>query len=175
MTDLTLSDLADQVLSANRNGSKHEWGSDLLALTQAHDEPEIDDEVRGKTIAALGNVVNGRKSAQEKQAQRDRLANLAISYDGRPLLNPTLSVRAPSGARQGKLWIDATPQEYIEAVIREQRVVDGRNNANAIRLQLVEVMQRDEHLMTLPTLKDVCAELNINPDALGLEDLECAS
>lgn len=175
MTDLTLADLADQVLSANSDGTKYEWGSELLDLVHAHDEPGLDAEVRGKTVVALGNLVNGRKSAQEKAAQQQRVKSLPIDYNGRPLASPTISVRGETGARQGVLWINATPQQYIEAVIREQRVVDGRNNANAIRLQLVEVMQRDEHLLTLSTLKDVCEELDINPDTLGLEDLEAAS
>lgn len=173
MPDLNLSDLADQVLIANYNGTKHDWGRELLELVEAHDEAHLTDAVHEKTIAALGNVVNQRKTHRETAAKNERLASRAVTYTGRPL-NPTISVRTESGARQGVLWIYATPRQYIDAVIREQKVIDGRNDANAVRLQLVEVMNQDGHLQDLPTLKDVCDELGIDPDTLGLEDLESA-
>lgn len=173
MTDLTLSDLADQVLMANYNGTKRDWGQELLDLVRAHDEQHLMTAVHEKTVTALGNVVNSRKTSRETAAKNERLASRAVAYTGRPL-NPTISVRTESGARQGVLWIYATPRQYIDAVIREQKVIDGRNDANAVRLQLVELMQQDDHLQDLATLKDVCDELGIDPDTLGLDDLDAA-
>lgn len=175
MTDLTLADLAEQVLLANYTGTKDQWGEELLQLVDAHDARCLAEEVRRKTVAALGNQVSQVKSRRERTAQNERLMARAVSADGRPMgkpLSPTLSVRTESGARQSTLWIFATPRQYIDAVLREQKVIDGRNDSNAIRLHLVDLIQEDEHLQDLPTLKDVCDELGINPDTLGLEDLE---
>lgn len=70
------------------------------------------------------------------------------------------------------LWTEASPRQFIEAVLREQSVIDGRNDSNAIRLQVVEMIQTDKRLMELGTLRDVCAELDVDPDMLGLDDTD---
>lgn len=170
MPDLTLTDLAEQVLDSDPAGSKHAWGEETLRLVELHQNAMVDAEVRVLIVTALGRRVAGIKGQRERVAMNNRLVDRGVSYTGRPI-TPTLSIRDTNGARQYVLWTEASPQQFIEAVLREQVTIDGRNDSNAVRLQVVEMVQADKHLMGLPTLRAVCDELGVDPDTLGLEDL----
>jgi hypothetical protein len=172
--DLTLYDLANQVLDAGYNCTKQEWGDDLLKLAGKHSKSEaIKQDLHDKLTAALGSYVSDVKARREKTAHAKRLMNRAVSYSGR-VMTPTISIRNAEGISQGVLWIDATPRQFIEAVQREQAIVDGPHDSNRVRWNLVRACLDDEHLLGLPTLKDVCVELGVDPDTLGLSELEAS-
>lgn len=122
-------------------------------------------------MSALGAYVQGIKAAEEKRKQADRLMSLGVSTaTGRPI-SPVISIRRPDGSSQGVLWTEAEPLAFVEAVLREQRVVDGRNDSNALRLAIVRLIESREDLAALPTLGDVCREVGVDPDALDLSEL----
>lgn len=172
--DLTLYDLANQALDAGYDCTKQEWGEELLRLADLHSESvAIQQELRDKHVATLGKYVSDVKAQREKRAHAKRLMNRAVSYSGR-VMTPTISIRNADGVTQGVLWIDATPRQFIEAVRREQAIVDGRNDSNRVRWNLARACLDDEHLLDLPTLKDVCAEMGVDPDTLGLSELGAA-
>lgn len=168
---MSLVDLAADVLLWDPKGSKHDWGVDLLRRVEAAEDDERDTlnaEVREKMIAKLGEYVSGVKASSEKARQAERM--LAVGYNGRPI-TPTVSVRNIDGSTQSMLWVDATPAQFLEAVLREQSVIDGRRDSNIVRLKVVDMLRQDESLMDLPSLRDVCTVLNVDPDTLGLEEL----
>ncbi len=167
MSDLTLSDLADQVLRWCPDGTKVDWGAEMFKLAELYG---LDSEVHAKTITALGTIVSHLKARRAKAAKAQRLLDLGVTFQGRPI-TPTLSIRGEDGDRQLPLWTEASPQQFVEAVLREQGVVDGRNDSNVIRLTLVRAMQADASLMELPTMLDVCVELGIDPDMVGVEEI----
>lgn len=168
MTDLTLHDLAEQVLGAAPTGTKTEWGKRLAKLAGDNGDA-IAAEVDRKLHATLGAYVAGIKSAQARQAQHERALERGITHEGRPLTS-TISVRTETGT-QTMLWMEASPTQFVEAVFREQSVIDGRSNSNKLRRKVAEMCQDDDGLMDLPTLADVCAELGIDPDELELNVL----
>lgn len=162
--EITPADLADQVLDAMPNGSKLEWGDELRALANVN---HMDDFIDRKLTEGLGQFVSSRKAAL---ARKDQAAKaLAIGYNG-SALSPVLSVRS-NGATTLALWVDVSPKQYVEAVLREQNVVEGRNRSNQIRLQLATQMIADDILMGLSTLREVCTAIGVDPDALGLDEL----
>jgi hypothetical protein len=161
-------ELADDVLAGNPKGSKAEWGRAMRDLAAAEGMAAY---LEAKLIETLGNYVSGRKASNEQHSQVARLAGLEVSHTGRPL-SPTISVRRPDGARQLVLWIDATPQQFIDAVFRQQNTIDGLQTANSVRFELAAQMQADESLLALPTLRAVCDRLDLDPDTLGLDELE---
>lgn len=170
MSEELSQEIAEQVLALHPSASKATWGKVFLAL--AADEPDLEQWLDSKLIASLGNYVTQLKSRQATQRRNERLISLGVSTaTGRPI-SPTISVRMTDGSRQGVLWVEASPAQFVEAVFREQAVVDGRAESNAIRMQLAEILNGRKSLMGLPTLGAVCEELEINPDTLGLEDLE---
>lgn len=165
--------IAEQVLGLHPKGTKLEWGKAFMALADDNfcDDPDLQDWLESREYSSLGKYVSDVRASKEKAAQNERLMSRGVAVaSGRPV-NPSLSIRH-EGVTQLTAWTEATPEQFIEAVLREQRVVDGRSDANAVRLGLVELMKDDEHLLSLPTLADVCAELGIDPDTLGLDDLE---
>lgn len=172
MTDLTLHDLAEDVLDGNPNGTKDQWGA---ALIRAVGDGELLDggrdaiqvEATHKYVASMGAFVSGIKAARERARQVERTAH--VTYHGRPL-TPTVSVRTDAG-RQLMLWLDASPRQFVEAVFREQSVALGRLNSNKLRLKIAEMCQQDDELMDLPTLAHVCDALDVDPDDLELEAL----
>lgn len=172
MTDSVQQAIAEQVIGLHPHGSKREWGRAFLALAEDFaDDPELAAWLRAREEASLGRYCADIQQHRQRVAQNERLMTRGVAVaTGRPI-NPSLSIRN-EGVAQLMHWIEATPEQFIEAVLREQRVVDGRRDANAVRLALVELMKDDERLMKLPTLADVCAELGIDPDTLGLGDLE---
>lgn len=169
---MSLADLASDVLAWDRRASKHEWGLDLLARVEDADDDALNEEVREKLIGKLGDYVAGVKAAAEKARQAERM--LAVGYNGRPI-TPTVSVRNEDGSTQTMLWIDASPAQFMDAVLREQSVVDGRLRSNIVRLKVVDMLRQDDCLMDLPTLQDVCNALGVNPDTLGLDELDTGS
>lgn len=174
MSDELRHAIAEQVVAMNPGGRKDDWGRDFLALAAEHGMPDFEDWTAARLISACGNYVNSIHAAEQRRKQAERLNELGLSTaTGRPI-TPTLSVRTEDGGRQGVLWYEATPRQFIDAVMREQAVVDGRANSNAVRMRLALQIRQDERLMELPTLRDVCAELSVNPDTLGLEGLEVA-
>lgn len=166
MSEVSLHDLAEEVLSVSPNGNKTEWGEALIRLVGDQGDA-IAAEAHSKYVAAMGAFVSSVKAAQARAEQAARIAH--ITYHGRPL-TPTVSVRGEYG-RQLKLWLDASPREFVEAVFREQSVVLGRLNSNKLRIKIAELCQQDDALMELPTLADVCNELDIDPAQLELEEL----
>lgn len=169
MTDITLHDLAGDVLAANPEGTKTQWGAALIRLV-GDQEDAIVAEAQAKYVAAMGAYVSGVKAAQARADQSERTAH--VTYHGRPL-TPTVSVRGEHG-RQLKLWLDASPREFVEAVFREQSVVLGRLNSNKLRVKIAEMCRQDDALMDLDTLTDVCQELHLDPAELELEELDVA-
>jgi hypothetical protein len=169
VTDLNLYSLAEQVLRANPKATKYEWGVELRQLVQFHDDRSVNAEVEEKTLTVLGQYVAGIKTNIEKQAQAERHIDRAVSYSGR-LMTPTLSVRTDLGS-QTMLWTEASPQQFMEAVLREQAIIDGRRDSNRVRLSVFEMLKEDDQLSELPTLGDVCKQLHIDPDTLGLDEL----
>lgn len=166
--------VAEQVLASHPDGNKEIWGRAFLEVAEEVDAEALERWTERKVIAAAGRAVSDFKGRREAQRRNERLIARGISVaTGRPI-SPTISVRSPDGSRQHALWTQVPPQEFVEAVMREQSIVDGRRDANAIRLRLVRMLQADEQLMALPTLGDVCAELDIDPDTLGLDELEAA-
>jgi hypothetical protein len=168
--DLTLTDLADQVMHWSYNGKKPEWGEELLRLANLHG---LEEEVRDKTVATLGKFVSDHKAkwdaGQKKERWRKRGVILGVTHSGRPITE-TLSVRGDDGKRQLPLWTQCSPRQYMEAVSREQRIVTGRDASNAIRWEIVNAMQAEPALLDLPTMLDVCKALGIDPDLVGLEE-----
>lgn len=164
-------DIADQVLAGNRTANKAEWGEEMWRLIAAHNDEELNGWLRARIVASLGSFVGQVKAAREQRKQKERQREYGVSSgSGRPV-NPYLSVRGDDGSRQGLLWIEATPIQFMEAVFREEAVVRGRAEANAVRMKLAELIQEDEQLQELADLKTVCSELNIDPDTLGLAEL----
>lgn len=168
--DIQPIDLAEQVLSANYLGTQAQWGRELRLLLDAHDEPHLLDWQRERLESSLANYVKQHKTRLEHIRQQERALAIGITPNGR-LINPTISVRNEAGGRQTLLWVEATPSQFIEAVLCEQSVIDGRNQSNRLRLHVVELLQQDESLMALPTLGAVCGAVGIDPDSLGLDDL----
>jgi len=171
VTEMTPADIAEQVLGELPQASITAWGKEFLRLAEVHDQPGISEFVTAKTIAALGNYIKGVKAQQETARRNARLMARGVATStGRPI-TPTLSVRAQDGSRQQCLWYEATPAQFLEAVLLEDQIVAGRLASNRVRLSVVEAMQNDASLMDLPTLVDVCEALGIDPDTLGLEEL----
>lgn len=168
MTD-TLYDLAEKVIASDPTATKAEWGKSLLALTEGA-SGDLAAEVHSKLLGALGHYVSGIKSAQEKRRQKQRLMDMGIAYNGR-LINPMLSITTEDGDPQYALWLEATPRQFIDAVLKEQNVVDGRNTSNQVRMQVVKMLQEDESLMDMASLRDVCDQLGVDTDTLALEEL----
>lgn len=172
--DVTLQTLAEQVLSDNPKGTKDEWARALQSLVGPIDGSERwQAEAFAKYLSALGQYVASRAAAIARAAAaeaRDATEN-AVSYSGRPMTQ-TMSIRHEDGSTQLVLWINASPAKYVEAVFREQAVSTGRVNSNKVRMQLARILLDDESLMALPTLADVCAVQGIDPDSLGLDELD---
>ena len=166
MSEVTLHDLAEEVLSIYPSARKDEWGEELIRRV-GQEGDAIQQEAHAKFVAAMGAYVSNIKAAQARAEQAERVAQ--VSYHGRPL-TPTISVRTDAG-RQLMLWLDASPRQFVEAVFREQSVVVGRLNSNKLRVKVAEMCQQDEQLMELPTLADVCNELDVDPEELELEEL----
>lgn len=169
MSELRLTDLAEQVYHWRPDGNKPEWGKELLRLARLFN---LDEQVEDKTVAVLGYMVSSRKRdikqrAAEKRA-KDKALRYGFDYNGRRLMTETLSAKNDEGHPTLFDWVHLPPNKYIEAVLREQAVANGRVDSNAIRLELVKVMRKDPTLLDLPTMKDVCDKLEIDPDLVGL-------
>jgi hypothetical protein len=119
-------------------------------------------------VVALAHVTHVA-TAMMRRAAQDRRDTLGIV--GRPAVPDTIPVRTRTGETQLKLWPDAAPAEFVEAVFREQKIIDGRHRANQLRVDLAHDIKADPVLEHLPTLRDVCVRLSIDPDTLGLDDL----
>lgn len=172
MKDEFAEQITDQVLHLHPDGNKTEWGEVFLDLAAEQDPDAFEEWSRTKLLAAAGNAVSRESSRRRERERNERLLSRGVAAaTGRPI-NPTMSFRAADGSRQLLLWIDASPQQFVDAVMREQAIVDGRNDANAVRLQVVELLRKNKRLMALSTLRDVCTEMEIDPDTLGLDELE---
>lgn len=172
MKDDFLESIADQVLDLHPDHSKDEWGRAFLDIAADHDPEAFEQWARAKLTASASRYVSDRKRAREAKRQAERLITRGVAVaTGRPI-SPTMSIVADDGSRQQVLWVEASPTQFINAVMREQAIVNGRADSNATRLQVVEYLRSDDNLMSLPTLRDVCAALEIDPDALGLDELE---
>jgi len=166
--------IAEHVLASHPQANKDVWGRAFLDVAEEMDGEGLEQWTQRKLIAAAARAVSDFKRAREERRRNERLMERSIAVaTGRPI-SPTMSIRMPDGSRQHALWTQVPPQEFIEAVMREDSVVNGRRDANAVRLRLVKMIRADESLLALPTLADVCAELEIDPDTLGLEELEAA-
>lgn len=170
-TNLTAHDLAEQVIRWDTNASKEQWGKEMLRLVEAYDTEGLHEFVNTRTVQALGAYVSSVKGAQERQRQYERQLQRGVSAaSGRPV-KPTMSIRKDDGSTTHMLWIEASPQQYVDAVLRESRVIGGRAASNEIRLQVVEAIQADEELASLATLAQVCRKLGVDPDTLALGEL----
>jgi hypothetical protein len=166
--------IAEQVLGMHPDADKNTWGRAFLELADEHDMPDLEDWREAQVVLAASRLVTRVKAARERRRRDERLLSRGVAVTtGRPI-TPSISVRTEDGARQTVLWVEATPRQFVDAVLREQAVVDGRAESNAIRMQLAELLQGDKKLMSLPALREVCAELEIDPDTLGLDELGAA-
>ncbi|MDH2424856.1 hypothetical protein [Sphaerisporangium sp. TRM90804] len=163
--------IAEMVLGLHPGADKAIWGAEFIKLAAEHDDPEINAWIDSRLEAALGSYVNTVRTRREAQRRNERLIARGVSVTSGRLISPSMSVRRSDGARQGVLWVEATPAQFVEAVFREAAVVDGRAESNAIRMQLAALLKSDKQLMKLPTLADVCAELRLDPDTLALDTL----
>jgi hypothetical protein len=166
--------IAEEVIDLHPGADKATLGQAFLDTAEGSDMADFDDWCRAQLLRVAGQYVSGIRAAREKRRRNERLLSRGVAVaTGRPI-TPTISVRGTDGSRQQVLWVEATPRQFVDAVLREQAVVDGRAESNAIRMQLAELVRGDEQLMALPALRDVCAELAIDPDTLGLEELEAS-
>jgi hypothetical protein len=161
---ITPHDLAEQVVTANPTGTKDEWSQDFLALVPAHG---LEWFVKQQTANAIGQYVSNVEANRRKRRQKEEALRRGISVATH---SPVISVRGAEG-RQLMLWIDASPAQYLEAVLTEQAVVDGRGRANVVRLRLAQRMQAEPELLALATLGEVCKAIGVDPDVLGLDEL----
>ena len=191
MPENTLADFADEVIAAIPDAEdKLMWGRAMDELIAATDDDDpVRDEARGKYLMALAQVVSNRlagiarreaKRRAKDAAERESMGEEGFHVDanGRPfgrkaemVMSPMISVKNESGGSQLTLWTKASPARFVEAVIREQSVVDGRSDANAIRMAVVRIINTDESLMALPTVQDVLDVLGIDHEVLALGDL----
>jgi hypothetical protein len=179
--EITLTSLCDEVLARLPHGTKDEWASELLDLARRH---RLDHELDTVLTHALSRRVSAhaarRAEAHRRAVEASRVIELGVTHDGAPLagshtpprlLTRTLSVRTDDHRSQLTLWDAATPQQFVDAVHREARIIVGRTEQNAVRLGLARAIERDESLKALATVRDVCQALGIDPDTLGLDDL----
>lgn len=165
--DLSPNDLAEQVIRMLPRGNLAEWGAEMVKLARFH---KFDGWLDDRLAASCANYVKSVKTSMDQRAQSERLMARGVAYNGRAV-SPTISIAGKDGGRQTVLWVEASPQAFMEAVLAEQSVIDGRNQSNRVRFQLVALMQEDPALADLPTLGDVCRACGIDPDTLGLGDL----
>jgi hypothetical protein len=172
----TLHELAEKVLADRPEDTIEQWGRALRSAVRKHPErAKLNREVEGRLIATLGQYVKAVKADAEAKAQRERRLEQSkktpkITYKGK-VLAPTLSVRKPDGGRQLVLWVDVSPAVFVEAVNAQQNRIDGMNAANAVRIEVATKIRESEPLRSLATLREVCDQLGIDPDTLGLEEL----
>lgn len=173
-TPQTLGDFAAIVLDDMPDATKDECGAALARLVgDLYGAERWQHEAHARYIRSLGAVVSALSARTKDAEKRERLAlatENGIAYNGRPITE-TLSVRRDDGSRQLVLWTQATPSQFVEAVLREEAVAAGRVRSNRVRMQLASIIADDEHLMALPTLAAVCEREGINPDSLGLDEL----
>ncbi len=172
MSDELRHAIAEQVIGLDPDGNKTTWGKAFLELAEQYGMSDFGDWKNAQLISICGTQVGRVKTAIERKQKNARLLERGVAVGTGLNVNPTISVRTKDGARQLMLWTKATPAQFLAAVFREQAIVDGRAESNAIRMQLAERLRKDELLMELPTLGDVCAALEIDADILGLDELE---
>lgn len=162
---LTPADLADQALEIEgTSASKTILGKRMLDLIAEHDEAHINSWRHARLVASMGAFVSQHK-ARLIQDEAPK-----VSYQGVPMTGG-ISVGSSNSSRQMALWLDVSPQEFIDAVQREQNVVDGRSASNRVRLQIMQIVTADEELSQLPTLRAVLDALEIDPNELNLDEL----
>lgn len=171
MTDRT-QELAEEIIAALPAGTASEWGEAFILAVEEHGDDTVAAWLHDKQVAAMGRYVSGVLARRRAKERADRLIARGVSVATGRAITPTLSVRGEDGARQLVLWVEATPLQFIDAVEREQNVIEGRLGANRTRLAIAEAIKDDDHLMDAPTLAVVCERLGIDPDVLGLDELE---
>lgn len=164
---LTPTDLAEQVVASLPNGTLTEWGAELINLARFHG---MDFWLDQRLTQSCGAFAKNTYQQLEQRRQAERLVARGVTYSGKPM-SSTISIKNDDGSRQTVLWIDASPAAFIEAVLTEQAVIRGRQDANSLRFQVVEMLQDDPTLRELPTLGAVCEACGIDPDTLGLDEL----
>jgi hypothetical protein len=172
--DITEHDLAEQVIAMLPEGTTAQHGATLLDLIEQHATPSLLGWSHSRHVTSLGTYVKGVKADQEKRRQAERDITYGVSSATGLPISPTLSVKTDAGP-QLMLWFRASPQQFVEAVLREQQVVDGRHNSNSVRMRVVQLLLDNEELMALATLEDVCRSLGLDPQALNLNELDVAS
>lgn len=164
-TDDTPADLARKVIKRTPDGTIDQWGTQLDKMIDKADEGYLNEWRLGAVRQTLGRFVKATKARLEADQ------GPKVSHDGKPLgMTPTLSVRTEKG-RQLKLWTECSPDQFIEAVIREQRTVDGRHNSNALRMQVVELLEKRDDLRSMETLAVVLDAIGQDPAELKLDEL----
>lgn len=157
-TDITPRDLAEQAIALHPKSTAAVLGIELSRLISLH-APHLESWREELAIKALGRYCNTVK-AQLNQEGAPR-----VTYDGRPMTS-TISVNG-----QLKLWTECSPAEFVEAVLREQNVVDGRDQSNRSRRAFVNLLRQREDLMAMPTLGDAAQAAGWDVAALDLDEL----
>lgn len=155
-------DLAVSVIAENPDATKVALAEAMYARLTASTDVALKDFLRRQTIRGLANYMGATKAAMEADAAPK------VSYGGRPMTS-TIAVNG-----QLKLWTACSPQEFVDAVLREDAVVTGRAESNRVRTAFVDQLKASSDLMSLPTLADAVAAAGWDIDALDLDSLEAS-
>jgi hypothetical protein len=167
-TERVIAEEAREIYEANPDGTKEQWGSALFErLTQVGD-PAFDYWLERAQLVACARAVERAK--REAEASR-----FALAHDGRALPSAAmLSVAATNAdgdvVRQLKLFRYCTPQEFVEAVRREEAVLKGRFKSNEKRLELVGLLALRPELMGEPTIEAAIKRAGLDPDEFFLDE-----
>lgn len=158
-------DLAIQIINAHPTATNGERGAALNALIDKQKSPRLRTWRTERTVNSLTSYV------KTVDAQLHADAGPKLTWAGKPMrMTPTLSVRTDRG-RQQKLWLECSLAEFVNAVLSEQAVVDGRSESNVRRMRFVEMLQSTPDLMALATLRDAITTAGFDPDDLALDEL----
>jgi hypothetical protein len=150
-------ELAEKVLTAlGDDAPTLRYGEELEKLVLA--DRQLHHWLQERVWRSLGQlVISVRKQRDERDVEVP-----TIRYDGRPMTK-TIKVNG-----QLRLWYEVTPAQWCAAVFREQQVVDGRQESNAVRLELVRLLDGRPDLMGLPTIEAVLTTLGLPLDGYNL-------
>lgn len=158
-SDVTARDLVEQAIQMHPDAKDSTLGVALDRLIDLHGTPILRAFRRAQMLKALTTYCKSIKASMERES------GPTVSYAGRPMTS-TLGVNG-----QLKLWTECSPAEFIDAVAKEQRVIDGRNDSNRTRRAFVDLLRSRGDLLELPTLGAALEAAGWDANALDLDDL----
>jgi hypothetical protein len=162
MTEETFAVLVAEVIKEHPGAKSHEvLGRALDAKISAKGDDAAKGRRRLMELNALGRSVAATKAATARSEAPK------VTHDGRAMdMTPTITVK-----NQLRLWTEVSPKEWVDAVLREDRVSRGRARMNAVRMEIAKLVDGDERLLALDTMGDVCEALGLDPTNVNLDDL----